>query len=124
MDRSKDQIEDLKPRAAGRVCVGFDALLRFDGRPELPVFILDFSSRGFQCRCSERLRIGSQVILHVPTLGQFSATIAWQLGVNAGARFDSPLPLDTLVSILVAVVQTEPQELQPDAPFQIRSDTK
>jgi hypothetical protein len=97
----------LKPRAVDRLRIDFPALLRFDKNPELPVFIQDFSSCGFRCESSSQLAIGSRVVLRIPKLGQFSATIAWQLGALAGARFDSPLSLPTMLSIVLAVIQEQ-----------------
>lgn len=95
----------LRPRTAERIRVDFDAFVRFDRFPELPVYIEDFSSSGFRCRCTERLRIGSRVILRIPQVGQFPATIAWQIGLYAGARFDTPLPLQTVMAIVLAVME-------------------
>lgn len=116
LQHSLRSIDGLKPRNVDRVRVDFDAYLTFDKAPELPVFIRDLSSQGFQCRCSERLAIGSSVTLRIPDIGQFSATVAWQLGVQAGARFDTPLPLPTVLSIVLAVVQEEPEVPEAGSP--------
>jgi len=97
--------EHLRPRAAERVRVDLDALLAFEDAPEVPVFVRDLSSHGFRCRCAEQLMIGSPVILHIPGVGQFPASIAWQLGAQAGVQFDSPLPLQTVLSVVLAVVK-------------------
>ena len=95
----------LRPRAAERVRVDLDAFLAFDNAPEVQVFVRDLSSHGFRCRCAEQLMIGSPAILHIPDVGRFPATIAWQLGMQAGVRFDAPLPLQTVLSVVLAVVK-------------------
>jgi hypothetical protein len=97
----------LKPRTVDRLRVDFHAFLRFEKNPELAVYIQDFSTSGFRCQSNQQLAIGSRVILRIPKLGQFSATIAWQLGTQAGARFDTPLSLTTMLSIVLAVVQEQ-----------------
>jgi hypothetical protein len=109
----EDSLGGLRPRAVDRLRIDFDAFLRFEKNPELPVFIHDFSTSGFRCESAQQLTIGSRVVLRIPKLGQFSATIAWQLGRHAGARFDSPLSLPTMLSIVLAVVQDRAIEADP-----------
>lgn len=91
----------MKERAVDRLDVELNGLLRFQHNPELPVRITNLSSRGFRCRATATLDIGSTIILRLPGLGQYSATVAWQLGREAGARFDAPLPLSTVMKIVL-----------------------
>jgi len=105
--QNQTSFDSLKPRTVDRLRIDFHAFLRFEKNPELAVYIHDFSTSGFRCQSSEQLAIGSRVILRIPKLGQFSATVAWQLGAQAGARFDTPLPLQTMLSIVLAVVKEQ-----------------
>lgn len=100
-------MEEFTPRAADRVRIDLDAFLAFDSSPEIKVFVRDLSSCGFCCQASGLLAIGSPVTLRIPGLGQFPATIAWQLGGDAGAKFVSPLPMSTVLSIVLAVVKDQ-----------------
>jgi hypothetical protein len=95
------------PRAGDRLRVDFDAFLTPGGGQEVPIIVRDFSSHGFRFACSEPLPIGSEVSLRTLDFGPFSATIAWQLGVNAGARFAVPLSMHTVMSIILAVMQLQ-----------------
>jgi hypothetical protein len=107
------KVDELTPRAADRVRVDLNALLAFDTSPEVEVYIRNLSCCGFCCSSSERLAIGSPVTLRIPELGQFPATIMWQLGADAGARFVTPLPLSTVLSIVLAVVKEQLEKHEP-----------
>ena len=107
MRHNHASFDALKPRTVDRLRVDFHAFLRFEQNPELAVYIQDFSTCGFRCQSNQQLTIGSRVVLRIPKLGQFSATVAWQLGTQAGARFDTPLALPTMLSIVLAVVQEQ-----------------
>lgn len=107
MRHHQASFDPLKPRTVDRLRIDFDAFLRFEKNPEVAVYIQDFSTRGFRCQSNQKLAIGSRVILRLPRLGQFSATIAWQLGGQAGARFDTPLSMSTMLSIVLAVVKDQ-----------------
>jgi hypothetical protein len=104
-DRSK--FDQFKVRKADRVRVDFEAFLTFENKLERPVVITDFSTSGFSCRSTEPLAIGSHVMLQIPTMGQFTAKIVWQLGDNAGAHFDPPLPVSCVMSIILAAVHQQ-----------------
>jgi hypothetical protein len=101
-------------RKADRVRVDFEAFLTFESKLERPVVITDFSPSGFSCRSAEHLEIGSHIILQIPAMGQFLATIVWQLGDNAGARFDPPLPVSCVMSIILATVHKQRAVQDPD----------
>ena len=109
----QNHADKFRPRNADRVRVDLNAFLTFDGSPEVPVYVRDLSSCGFCCRSPELLAIGTPVTLRIPDLGQFSGTIVWQLGADAGACFDSPLPLSTVLSIVLAVVKDHLDEDEP-----------
>jgi len=99
--------QQLKLREADRVHVDLSAFLTLESSLELPVVVTDLSTCGFSCRADERLTIGSRVMLQVPNLGEFLATIIWQLGDNAGARFEPPLPVTRVMSIILTAVQEQ-----------------
>lgn len=92
--------ERLHPRDAERLDIRLDAELRCPDWPELPIVLVDISPVGFRCTAEIVLEIGCRVVLRIPRLGQFPATIAWQLGREAGARFDSPLAKQIVFSLM------------------------
>ena len=115
MQYDRNSIDQFKVRKSDRVRVDFEAFLTFESKLEHPVVITDFSTSGFSCRSTEPLAIGSHVMLQIPAMGQFMAKIVWQLGDNAGARFDPPLPVSCVMSIILAAVHQQRASQDPDA---------
>jgi hypothetical protein len=105
----------MKQRAADRVRLDLSAFLTIGNAAEVSVVISDFSSCGFSCRCAEPLAIGSAITLHIPDLGRFRATVVWQLGTKAGAQFEAPLPVATVLSVGLAVAHEQASRHDPDS---------
>jgi hypothetical protein len=57
------------------------------------VSIRNVSAAGFMAECASPVRIGSNVSLAIPGIGQVEAQIRWQIGVKMGGMFLDPISL-------------------------------
>ena len=69
--------------------VEVDAVVhRLDGT-QSPVKLTNFSEEGCCIECPSDLRIGEQLAIFIPRMGQVMAQVRWALPGSAGARFVS-----------------------------------
>jgi len=66
------------------------------GGRSYPVYLEDYTSRGFRARCYERLLVGTDVALKLPDCAPVEATVRWSIGGAAGCAFKKAVKPDLI----------------------------
>lgn len=61
----------------------------------LEVRVLDLSKNGFRAQCEARVTVGSCVTLELPGIGSELAYVTWRRGDRFGAKFRTPVSIDS-----------------------------
>ena len=67
--------------------VEIDAVVQRDDGSRAEVRLSDLTDEGCRIETDDHFRIGEQVQIAIPRLGQLSAQVRWALPGSAGARF-------------------------------------
>jgi hypothetical protein len=67
--------------------VEIDAVVQRDDGSRAEVRLSDLTEEGCRIETDDHFRIGEQVQIAIPRLGQLSAQVRWALPGSAGARF-------------------------------------
>ena len=67
--------------------VEIDAVVQRDDGSKAEVRLSDLTDEGCRIETDDHLRIGEQLQIAIPRLGQLSAQVRWALPGSAGARF-------------------------------------
>jgi hypothetical protein len=67
--------------------VEIDAVVQRDDGSRAEVRLRDLTDEGCRIETDDHFRIGEQVQIAIPRLGQLSAQVRWALPGSAGARF-------------------------------------
>lgn len=92
----------LNDRMATRHRIVIETTLRQPDGPEMRCRIDNISSLGFSGVAEQRLQVPSNVIVHVPTIGDVAARIVWIRDGQIGGEFFRPVEVDAMVRALKA----------------------
>jgi hypothetical protein len=82
-------------RRSKRLPLDAETRLRPNSWSSLQIKMLDLSSSGFRAQCEARVKRGGSVSLDVPGIGPVEAQVEWQRDDQFGARFFTPIDLES-----------------------------
>jgi hypothetical protein len=89
----------FKEREHPRCELRLDTRLELEDGRQVHFHTSNISQSGFAGHTIETAAIGSEVELHLPNIGPLAGKVIWQVGTAIGARLDSALTMDEIMSV-------------------------
>jgi hypothetical protein len=96
----------VRKRALKRASLRGPASILRHGEPEVFVEVCDLSAGGCRITTDSKLTIGSNVVIAMPGLGFAYASVAWQIGGQAGLEFEAPVSSRQVFAAIVEAYKT------------------